>query len=213
LNSLSNLATSNPPPATLDGAQERVRAYRLALGEFVDMFATVETFVHNVLRNYTKSSFRMSNAVFSGVRTDAATKLLRRIREIEQIGDEAWADLEPVLTQLSVINDRRNQILHHGAEGIAEGTGHVTNALLAHMDDRITSFPISAKILNDMTSDLRKIMLHFYNRHMGKLQWPASNSIEAANDILRAPWRYTPESPPRKPKAGKGQQRRKERHR
>jgi hypothetical protein len=175
-----------------DPGHERLRAYRLALGEFVDLFSKVESFVRLCLRQYTKTPRSVANAVFSGVRVDTAINLLRRLRETEQIDNDKWKDLSDVISQIKIITDRRNDILHHGAQGVEDGIGRVTNALFAHIEERIVEFPISAEILEDMTSDLRKIMIHLYNQHLGRLKWPLSSDHERAREILREPWRYKP---------------------
>jgi hypothetical protein len=94
-----------------------------------------------------------------------------------------------------MINGRRNNILHYGAISIAEGFGIVTNANIAHIQERVTRFQISPKILDDMTADLRKIMIHLYTRHAGR---PPLRGAHAEIDAtLRASWRYTQQpSPP-----------------
>jgi hypothetical protein len=46
----AELVDSLPPSAETQAGQRRLRAYRLALGEFVEVFVRAEIFMHFVLR-------------------------------------------------------------------------------------------------------------------------------------------------------------------
>jgi hypothetical protein len=167
-----------------------LRAYRLALGEFVEVFATAEIFIHFVLRWYTKTPAVIARAVFSGTRTDVTRGFLTRMADANIINAQDWDDLKPIIDQLGVINNKRNDLLHYGAMGVAEGDAYVSNAMMALIDARIMSFPVSPQILNNMTSDLRKILIHLARRHMGR---PAPRGEHPEMDeVLRAAWRYIP---------------------
>jgi hypothetical protein len=182
--------SSEATEAVVDQSQDRERAYWLALGKFIDAFAMTEIFLHFVLCHYAKVTGNVARAVFSGDRFAVVQGYLRRMSDVGVIGPKEWSDLEPLLTQLKAINDCRNTILHYGAEGIGEGRGYATNAIMALTTDRIQMFPISDQILSDMTFDLRKILIHFYNTHMGRMRWPLGSSSEAVDEILRSAWRY-----------------------
>jgi len=107
------------------------------------------------------------------------------------LSEADWADVEPTFQQLGVINGMRNDILHHGASAIAEGFGIVTNAEMALSADRVTSFAISADILNKMTADLRKIIIHLHASHMGRP--PLRGKHQEIDAILLEPWQYKPQ--------------------
>ncbi len=192
-----------PIPASQTGkGQKRLHAYRLELGTFVDAFAKVETAMHLSLRWYTKSSAATARAVFSGVRTSEATGFLKRLAEVGEIDAVDWALLQPIVEQLGKINTVRNQLLHLGASGIAEGAGHVTNSLRALTEDRVEKIPMNPDILRAMSLDLRKIYLHLLVSHMGRPRLAGKHAeLEAT---LSGPWLYIPEQPRQKPKAGRG---------
>lgn len=178
------------PAAETDTGRERMRAYHCALGEFADAFARTELWTHFVLRWYTKTSASAALAVFSGVRTNEAANYFRRLAEVKIVPPKDWAELHPVVDQLSLIAKRRNDILHHGARDVAEGIGSVSNEALALTVDRVQSFPISPEILADMTADLRKIDAHFLLRHMGR---PALRGKHPELErVLASAWRYKP---------------------
>jgi len=180
-----------------------LRAYYCALGRFVDTFARVELAAHLTLRHYAKMSRGAGRALLSGVRVDETRNRLLRLFEAGLMGEADWEDAAPIFQQLGTINGRRNDILHHGAIDVAQGFGVVTNAEMALTFDRVTEFSISPEILDDMTADLRKIMLRLYTRHMGR---PAQAEQQPELDaISRAPWRYTlqPSPPELSRKAGR----------
>jgi hypothetical protein len=166
----------------------RTNEYFLALGKFVDAFSTAETFTHYALQRYAKTPEPVTRAVFSGTRIDVEIQFLRRLRDTAVINDDEWNRLEPILEQLRTINGRRNEILHYGARAIASGEGFVTNLVRAHTRDRVTSFPISPRILKDMTDDLRVITILLATNHTGIPTPPETRaSIETA---LPLAWRY-----------------------
>jgi hypothetical protein len=97
-------------------------------------------------------------------------------------------DLEFVLQQVGDINSARNFILHYGAESVAEGNAIVSNVLKAKGEP--TFFPISPTILDQMTSDIGKIIIHLNYRHLRQLI-PGEFLVKGAlYEVLRAPWQY-----------------------
>jgi hypothetical protein len=182
-----------------DKARERVSAFHCALGRFVAMFARVEFSAHIVLRHYAKMSFPAAHALLSGVRVDDTLGRLKRLFEIGFLDETSWNDIKPTLEHLNEINNRRNFILHHTTVAVEEGEGQVSNLATAHFAGSVRVFQISAAILDDMTADLKKIILHLHARHAG-MPDPQDPKVDA---ILRAPWRYTLKSSPpvRPPKA------------
>ena len=180
------MAETPPNRGTPEEGQERTKAFHYALGRFVAMFARVEFATHIVLRHYAKISVPAARALLSGIKADKTRDVIRRLFEIGHLNQTTWNDLAPILDRFGEINNRRNFLLHHTTVGVAEGIGFVTNAGTAHIEPNVAGFDISAEILDDMTADLRKILVHLNARHMGKpLDDP---KIDA---ILRVPWRYT----------------------
>jgi hypothetical protein len=104
--------------------------------------------------------------------------------------------------QLYAITTVRDAILHYGAQSVAEGEGFVSDALRAHLPAKVRTFPISPKILDDMTEDLRKIGLYLLTQNAQRPIQSAANQRQV-NALLAAPWRYTRPSAsqpkPRKP--------------
>ena len=187
-------------PKSADETEEgkkRLDSYYAALGRFAHRFALVEVAVHLVLKHYAKLPTDIARALLSGVRTDDTRNKLSRLHDVNIIDDKDWDDIEFIFDQIALILRCRNDIFHYGALSVAEGRGMVTNATTALTVDRITSFDVSDRILDDMTSDLRKILIHLHVRHMGR---PALRGKHPEIDtILHATWRYKqPPSPPQK---------------
>src|SRR2546427_4943255 len=116
-------------PSQTEEGQARAQEYRLALGTFVDAFAKVESGMFYVLLWQTKTKTTVGKAIFSGTRVETASSFLRRLADVGSMDAEEWAQLEPVITQLHIINEVRNTLLHHVTQGVEEGRGLVTDAL------------------------------------------------------------------------------------
>jgi hypothetical protein len=155
--------------------------YYEALGRFVDMFANVESAMAFTLWHYAKTPRHIARAVFSGVRIDAAIDLINRLIAVTDVSADLQKDLNYVFPQLKIINKARNDIYHYGASG--------TTRLKALTEDRVRTFPVSSSILNDMSADLNKIILHLYTGHMGL--HPLLPTARLA--ILQDPWRHKPQ--------------------
>jgi hypothetical protein len=176
------------PPAETEEGRQRLSVYYLALGRFAHRFALTELGVHFVLRHYAGMTTGVARALLSGVRVRDTRSKLSRLHEIGIIPDKKWSELTFLFDQLSIINSARDDIFHYGAINIAEDDGVVTNAAVALVEDRITAFKISVEALDNMTADLRKILVHFHLSHMGKP--PLKGIHPTINEILSAPWQY-----------------------
>jgi hypothetical protein len=120
--------------------------YWQALGRFIEAFASTETGMFNLLAYYAGLSTAPAKALFSGTRIDAAIKLIRRIIAMEGAADERKNELEIVFSQLSAINEARNDIIHYGSWETTEGRMS-TNLTRAHLPQNVTWRPISAEVL------------------------------------------------------------------
>jgi hypothetical protein len=169
-----------------------IDAYYQALGRFVHTFAKVEFTVFLVLRHYAKMPLHAARALLTGIRMDQTQGMLKRLREVEFIDEAPWADVDRVLKQLSEINKFRNDLLHDTTILSETGRGVVTNAAKALHEGRFEQSLVSPEILNNATFDLRKITTHLNVKHMGKPD-PGDPKVAA---LLRAPWRYKPQSSP-----------------
>jgi len=177
-------------------------SYYESLGRFVQMFAEAEAVVAQTLWAYAGTKPEVSKIIFAGTQTDHAATYIKTIAKAVNASADHQADLEDVFQQFGVIRGARNDILHYGATGIAEGRAMVSNAWKAKAEP--TVFPISALALSDMTEDCRKIILHLGYGHLGRpLPKSDAGKILLVN-VLKGPWRYKhPTRPPSKTKKWK----------
>ena len=184
------------PASETEEGKQRLSVYYLALGRFAHRFAQAELSVHFVLRHYAGMTIDVARALLSGVRIRDTFSQLGRLHEVGVVPDDKWAELKHLFDHLGVINGARNEIFHHGAINIAKGDAIVTNAAMALVEDRITAFKISVESSDDMTADIRKILVHLHTSHMGRPPLKATHAT--IEEILRAPWRYKHQQLPAK---------------
>lgn len=170
--------------------------YIHALGDFVHRFSAVESAVHNSILHHSKVKDGVARSVFSGVRIKDGTTFLRRLADVGEIDAAEWSAMKPLLDHLNILTDRRNALLHYGADGIGEGAmAFVSNASRALTWDRVEAFPVTAKILRRMTHDINTIYLALSVRHSGRA-WAYADAVLRRADRRRAePWHYKPPAP------------------
>lgn len=173
-----------PASQTQDG-KNRLREYYESLGRFVDMFSRVEAAVTLTLWHYAKTPTEIAKIVFAGTRIEVGSTYIKQAAKATGVSKELCDDLEDVLQQLGIINGARNSILHYGAEpeSVAKGKAIVSDALKAK--GKPTTFPISPTLLDQMTSDLQKIIAHLNLRHLGK-----TKGYTIAGDPTLGTWQY-----------------------
>lgn len=189
-----------------------VRAYWQSLGRFVTEFASLEATMQLTLWQYAKVSPNIGRAVFSGVRADAAMGLIRRISKVEKWEKSKKDTVEELFAHLGAINSIRNDLIHFGVQPGGDGSWHITNAFLALTDDHMKKHPVSDKILDQMTHDLRKIIYSLF------LLAVNVSGAKGLLDVFRkqadAPWQYKPAPQSNNPgKSRKSSPARQRRHR
>jgi hypothetical protein len=178
---------------------ESTNDYFLALGRFIDKFAQVEKELLQLMRIFCRVPENIARAVFSGVRTDAATGYMTRVLTVQllhpRVDQIIRKDVQYIFTQLGHINAARNSIVHYGTE--FNETGYLTsNRAVALTVDRIRETPVSADIIAAMTFDLEKIGWHLRRLtiwYVAETQLP--NLEKDGATFLRASWRYKPPRP------------------
>ena len=177
--------------ATQQNPYNRDRYWR-ALGKFVDQFSEIETGMHLLLWERTRTRMEIAQAVFSGVRIKEAMSLINRVAEVRPLSKEAKADQDYIFAQLRLITDVRNDILHYGAINLQPGELLVTNWLVALTESRKRSILVSSQILLNLTRDLRKIQAHLIEHHLWREAGLPSPLSRSDLRLLNASWKYTP---------------------
>jgi hypothetical protein len=185
-----------PASETPEG-KERLRYYYEALGEFIDMFARVESAMTSTLWTYAKTEPKIAKVLFAGVKIELGMTHVKQLAEVADAAADLKADLIDVFQQLGIINGVRNAILHYGANSIAEGAGIVSDAQKAKGEPR--EFPISPQDLHEMTEDLKKIAIHLRYRHLGQPAPLGDFGKKTLDKVLLRPWQYKYPGPPKAP--------------
>ena len=210
---LQDLFTYTVPASDTEEGKKRLSAYYEALGRFVDMFSRVETTVTLTLWHYAKTSPEIARVIFAGARMDLSSTFIKQLAETTGAPTDLQTDLAEVLQQASIINKVRNDILHYGANFVAEGAATVSNFIRAKGEP--SSFPISPDLLADMTKDLSKIWSHLEYLHLmpskSFIDETCKEDIAVISEALsQIPWRYKhPAQPKERPKKAEGQRPRK----
>ena len=166
--------------------------YWRSLGKFVDQFASVETGIHILLWERTRTPLEIAQAVFSGVRIKDAMSLIRRVSEVHPLDPQTAADQDYIFTQLNIITIVRNDILHYGANPTEPGEFVVSNWITALGKNRLRRTPVSSQILLHLARDLRKIQVHLIERHLWREPGLMSPIPKRDLALLNAAWKYTP---------------------
>lgn len=171
-----------------------MREYWEAPGQFVHMFAKVEKQLLGILFRLSGVSIPIGRAVFSGVKTDQAQNFIKRIMDVGKPDDATKREFEFIFTQLSLLSNARNAIVHWGTQFTEGSEFLVSNLHIAHTAARVREMPASATIIQHMIEDLDKISGHFVAFVIrGSLSEHAIEKMVGAR--VRRPWRYKPTSP------------------
>lgn len=170
--------------------------YWSALGQFIEGYATTEAVMFQTLAFRSGVSTKMAQAVFSGVRTDAAIGYIKRIYEAHGVKNDEQEEMEYVFTQLKLITDLRNWLVHYGSFVTTDAGRIASNITRAMTPEKITELRASVEVLESATDDIHKI-----NDHLMSLMMLRGALIDVrARDfpsLLRA-WQYIPPPNPQK---------------
>jgi hypothetical protein len=100
--------------------------------------------------------------------------------------------LKDAFDQLGVINSSRNHLIHYGTNFEVEPF-MVSNALVAHLPERLRKLEMSAATLDQMISDISKIILHVVLCTIS-LEKPELSALlrRHLSPILQRSWLYKP---------------------
>lgn len=145
--------------AYVETRQKQAQPYMLALGQFVSAFSQAEAHLAAFLWKAAGIDPPVAQAVFSGIRTDAAMQSVRRIADAEAWPTSKTTEVEYVFAHLSAITKLRNDILHYGATMETPTSWKVTNRAFVHIPEKVQESKISAEILNSAAKDLATIVI------------------------------------------------------
>lgn len=166
--------------------------YYLALGMFVDSYASAEDAMFMLLQHVSGIPDKECRAVFSGVRVKTAADFVARLYETRN--EKVPPRLAEVFLQIRAITGIRDHILHSGTR---EQGGELVsvNALKAHAPRALKSVSVTPEFMNDLTFDLetifRAITVHIAMRDFAH-EFTDPNHPKAQQLLASSlvPWRY-----------------------
>lgn len=163
--------------------------YHLALGRFIDAFATAEHNLKFAVASVSNVPRETAKAIFSGTRVKLAIDFIRRIYESRN--ELIPQDIDKSLSHMSAILTARDEIVHYGATFDGE-TLITTNA--PHTIQRQTKTKRrSLADIDAMTADL----ITLGNMFIWIIIKDNPNTFQEALDLLHqaghVPFRYKPQ--------------------
>jgi hypothetical protein len=198
-------------------SNEEMKEYYQKLGEFVYIFSFVERDIINLLIAESGLSKERANAVFSGVKMDAAKDHINRLRETRKTSPEENAELKEVFSHLTTILTRRNSLLHFGTN-VFNGF-ESSNKNRVNVPDRVKSFIVSPSVLEKMTEDLYTISTMIQYFSYNATAEASEEQASTKSDLIKAPkiprllsvpmpsqhsWQYKPTQPTQRAKRTQG---------
>lgn len=184
---------------------ERSDAYYTALGNFVNNFSQVETTLQHTLWMVSGVKADVAPAIFSGLRVEGCLQFLRRIADAKKWNSPKKQALEEIIARLGPINKLRNDILHYGAtmDLSAEHSWLISNRGFAHTPQKIREFLITPSLLDNVSSDLRKLFYLIIVLGLRELFGPKGGAWVKRRfaPFLKPAWLYKP--PPQAKTVGK----------
>jgi hypothetical protein len=126
------------------------------LGGFCWNFSILESHVRTHLYHVAKLPAKIGNAILSGVRAKESLDYITRLSDVFEWSEARKAELTEIKQQFGLINDLRNDILHHGAYRLGDDY-IVSNRNVVHIYARLRELRISAQTLRDASADVYQI--------------------------------------------------------
>lgn len=138
---------------------EDVDRFHRSLGEFIAEFSELETAMQTTLWHFAGVKPPISQAIFSGLKIEGSIDCIRRVMDAKKWNEKKRQRYVFLFAQAQVINTLRNHLLHKGAKLQDDGTWISTNAVFAHIPEKITQHIITAEKLEAARADLFEIRL------------------------------------------------------
>lgn len=162
--------------------------YHLALGQFVDAFATAENNLKFALAATAKISRETAQALFSNTRVDGAIEQIRRLYEAE--GNELENEVDIALSHMKAILTVRNAMMHYGAT--FDGNYFTTTTSAHTLPKQAKTIRHDLADLEHMTVDLLVIGYRFIWMAVRHLPNTFPGAIQMLDKAARVPLRYKP---------------------
>jgi len=168
-----------------------------SLGSFINIFASIENMLRELLAHFAEVDERTALALFSGVRTQEAIGFIRRIHTARN--EPMLPALDMALKQMAIICGFRNDLLHHRTD-FTQTPPIATNRASVLSEDAVRETEIDADTILFAKTDLATIGLIFSVYLQGlegraNLDW-----------VTEKTWQHKPPLPPSKRRHSSGAQ-------
>ena len=161
-------------------------AFHLALGRFVDAFATAEHNLRFALAATAGVPREVAQAIFSGTRTDAAISFIGRLFEARCT--RPTPEIDVALKRMHLILGVRNDLMHFGASSDGD---YFTTSNAAHTIERqAKSSRLAISDLDDMTADLVAVSSRFIWMCVVNEANAFPEAVQRLDAAARVPLRY-----------------------
>lgn len=178
--------------------------YYLALGKFVDAFASAEKWIHLAFFKFSKMKLDMVMAIKGGMRVSDLAPLTRRVLVINKFPKKTQREVDNCLNQFNLISTFRDRVLHRGASITDDGKYESTNFATMKSYDLLEQVNFDVNTIRDATADLLRIGVR-----IAQTSYPDLKSADPRVHMryVHLPWLYksvelkTPNRlPPAKPR-------------
>jgi hypothetical protein len=172
-------------------------------GHFLWQFSQVERLCHFVFHQQSGLEESVARALIGGEQLSKVTRLLNSL--IKAKGDtDRIIEMQFLIDQINVISQLRHDLVHRGADTMADGTINVSNRMTAKSLKSIEILRLNLEHIKGARGDLECVAIRL-------ALFGAPTTMELLDpqwtEILAAPWRYKRVEPnkPHQPRRGNPQ--------
>ena len=164
--------------------------FYVSLGRFLHQYSVLEHMMLIVLMNISGVSQEVGKSLYSGTRIGIAKDFINRILDATN-RQTLKEKLKPYFDQIGLLTSMRDDILHYGAVyDFDRNILLVSNERVAHIADRLRTYEVGPKMLDDMAHDANRAVSGLMVEVL-----PAANTPEFFLSSIASPWRYKPPPP------------------
>jgi hypothetical protein len=182
---------SKPAAESPSGSPEDI-AYWQALGEFIETFSATESMLFTYLSIYAGLAHYSAKALLSGIHVDQIINYIRRMWYARPPDPEIALQLGAAMTQLALINNVRNNVVHFASTATFGEERISTNISRALKAEKVREYRVSARIIKSMVSDLNEITDCIIYALTVLIQPPTARDSLETQIVLSSSWQYKP---------------------
>lgn len=170
---------------------ENDTAHFESFGRFIVAYANTEAAVHMLARRLSGLDDAKARAIFSGMRISDVLNTIRVMVRADKLDTSTTDEIAVCFSQLNVITEKRNNMIHRGLTVSDRGQIQVTNISSAKSLRNFQFETFSLLDIESMRADCMalKIRLSLIADDNPENEFPMTENVRA---LVFEPWRYTP---------------------